>query len=799
MLTQTLKILEFDKIVTLLVRMSVTQPGRARLERLHPFRHPREVEESLLEAGQAAELLEQKGAAPLGGAHDLHAYLHQAGKPGARLTPQELLEVGESIAAAKACKEYFSNEELAPQLTQLAAELKVPSALGRNIERSIDAKAEVLDTASWQLADLRQQQRDVRRKVRNALERMLQNRSLAAAFQDQIITERNGRYVVPVKTDHRGQVRGFVHDESASGQTLFVEPEQVLEDNNHFQGLQREEQREIVRILEALTDRVRNETGVLRQNQSLLARLDASCAMGRFIRLTGASAPQLAGNPQLDLLQARHPLLLLNQDGTVREHSTVPVDLRLGHKHDTLIISGPNTGGKTVALKTVGLLFLMVSAGIPVPCDPRSKVYLFRKIFADIGDEQSIEGDLSTFSGHLVRIRGILQHADAKSLVLMDEAGTGTDPSEGGALALAVLDQLRERGARTVVTTHLNTIKGYAFLHERVENAAVEFDPATLAPTYRLHYGVPGSSSALTIAGMLGLPSQVIQQAQEYLGSEERDGLAVVERLNQLYAELEAERGETRELLAQAKQEREKRRRLLHEFESRRDAMRVKAQEQAREIVNEARAKVRTLLKRAKELHEYPASGREEAELMREVHRSAEGYEPRRELRSALPPRELSHGEIVMVPSLGAEATVEKVKGQQVDLSVQGKKLRLPLHALEACEPRRFVESKSKGSKVHHSRTRVERAGFNPDLDVVGMRVEDAVPRVERFIDDALLHNWRDLHVTHGRGAGALRRAIREMLGHHRAVSAFHSADNAHGGDAVTVIQLGEHAGPRRE
>jgi DNA mismatch repair protein MutS2 len=797
MLTQTLKILEFDKIVALLVGMSVTSPGRALLERLRPFRPPQEVEQSLVGAQEAAELLEHKGPAPLGGAHDLGVSLHQAGKPGARLSAQELLEVGESIAAARACAEYFCSEELAPHLTECAAEIKVPKDLGRRIERSIDSKAEVLDTASWQLADLRQQQRDVRRKVRNALERMLQNRLLAGAFQDQIITERNGRYVVPVKADHRGHVKGFVHDESASGQTLFIEPEQVLDDNNRLQSLRREEQREIARILEVLTDGVRSETEVLRGNQILLARLDARCAMGRFIRLIGAGVPQLVRKPQLELLQARHPLLLLNQDGTVREHSTVPVDLRLGHKHDTLIISGPNTGGKTVALKTVGLLFLMVSAGIPVPCDPRSKVYLFGKIFADIGDEQSIEGDLSTFSGHLVRMRRILEHADAKSLVLMDEAGTGTDPSEGGALALAVLDQLRERGARTVVTTHLNTIKGYAFLHERVENAAVEFDPATLAPTYRLHYGVPGSSSALTIAGMLGLPAQVIQQAQEYLGSEERDGLAVVERLNHLYAELEAERAETRELLQQAKQEREKRRKLLHEFEGRRDAMRLKAQEQAREIVNEARAKVRSLMKRARELQHDSASGREEAELMREVRKSAEVYEPRRDLRSPHPPRELIRGEVVRIPSLGAEAVVEKVKGEQVDLDLRGKKMRLALHALEAFEPRRFSESKR--SKVYHSRSAVERTGFNPDLDVVGLKVDDAVARVERFIDDALLHNWRDLRVTHGRGAGALRSAIREMLGHHRAVSAFHSADSAHGGDAVTVIQLGENSGHRRE
>jgi len=797
MLNQTLKTLEFDKIVALLTRMSVTAPGRMRLERLRPFRKRREVEESLLEVEQSAQLFEHKGAAPLGGVHDLQAPLHQAGKPGARLTPQALLEVGESIAAAAACADYFRHEELAPQLTELAAQLQVPGVLRRSIERSIDAKAEVLDTASWQLADLRQQQRDVRRRVRHTLERMLQNRSLASAFQDQIITERNGRYVVPVKADHRGQVKGFIHDESASGQTLFVEPEQVLDDNNQLQSLQREEQREIVRILEALTDSVRAETEVLRRNQVVLSRLDASCAMGRFMRLTGSSAPRLADKPQLDLLQARHPLLLLNQDGTLREHNAVPVDLRLGHRHDTLIISGPNTGGKTVALKTVGLLFLMVSAGIPIPCDGRSKVYLFRRIFADIGDEQSIEGDLSTFSGHLVRMRGILKHADARSLVLMDEAGTGTDPSEGGALALAVLDQLRACGARTVVTTHLNTIKGYAFLHEGVENAAVEFDPETLAPTYRLHYGVPGSSSALTIAQMLGIPPRVIEKAQEYLGREERDGLAVVERLNHLYAQLEAERDETRRLLQQARQEREKRRKLLHEFEQRRDAMRLKAQEQAREIVSEARTKVRTLLKRARELDPHSASGREEAELMREVRRNVEEYEPRRELHSSRPPREISTGEIVRVPSLGAEAVVEKIKGQQVDLNVQGKRLRLPKHALEACEPRRFVETA--GAKVHHSRTGVERDGFKPELDVVGQRVEEALPRVERFIDDALLHNWRDLHITHGRGAGALRSAIREMLGQHRAVSVFHSADNAHGGDAVTVIQLGEHVGNRRE
>ncbi len=796
MLTQTLKILEFDKIVMLLARMSVTAPGRARLERLQPFQPPREVELSLHEAEQAAELLEHKGSAPLGGAHDLTAALHQAGKPGSRLTPQELLEIGESIAAARACAEYFNQVELAPQLTQLATGLRVPDELGRSIERSIDSKAEILDTASWQLADLRQQQRDVRRKVRHTLERMLQNRSLAGAFQDQIITERNGRYVVPVKADHRGQIKGFIHDESASGQTLFVEPEQVLEDNNNLQSMRREEQREIARILEALTDKVRSETEVLRQNQVILSRLDARCAMGRFIRLTDAKVPQLATTPQIDLLQARHPLLLLNQDGSVREHSTIPVDLRLGQQHDTLIISGSNTGGKTVALKTVGLLFLMVSAGIPVPCDPRSKVYLFRKVFADIGDEQSIEGDLSTFSGHLERTREILQHADAQSLVLMDEVGTGTDPAEGGALALAVLDQLRERGARTVVTTHLKSIKGYAFLHERVENAAVEFDPVTMTPTYRLHYGVPGSSSALTIAEMFGLPPEVIRRAHDYLGSEERDGLAVVERLNQVYAELEAQRDETHQLLQQAKQEREKRRKLLHEFEQRRDAMRLKAQDQAREIVNEARAKVRTLLKRAKELQQQPASGREEAALMREVHQSAQAYEPRRALRSLRPPRELHPQEIVKIPSLGTEAVVEKVKGEQVDLSVQGKKLRLPIHALEACEPRRFVQTK--GSKVHHSRIGIERASFNPDLNVVGMRVEDAVPRVERFIDDALLHNWRDLQVVHGRGGGVLRRAIHEMLGKHRAVSAFHAADNAHGGDAVTLIQLGEHPGHRR-
>ncbi len=794
MLPATLQVLEFNKIVAVIALFTVTTPGKKLALALQPLQKQEQVTASLERIAEAQALLEEHGAPPLGGSYDLNDTLERVRTSGAWLSATALLEVADSLDAARACKRYFSAERLAPQLTTEVLQLDLQAELRDLIRASIAPGGDVLDGASWQLADLRNQSKTVRNRIRSALEAMLSNSHFDGVFQEHIITERNGRYVVPVRVDFRGRVKGFVHDESSSGQTLYIEPATVLERNNALQTLLREEQREVERILLQLAAAVGAARQQLGANQHILARLDYYAGAARFSRATGANVPQITAKRQLELLQVRHPLLLIDNAGQPRQQQAVAIDLRLGKKHDTLIISGPNTGGKTVALKTVGLLFLMVSAGLPIPCDPKSRVYLFDKIFADIGDEQSIEENLSTFSGHLSRIRRILQHVDGNSLVLLDEAGTGTDPAEGGALALAVMDRLRAVGARTVVTTHLNMIKSYAFLHERVENAAVEFDPRTLAPTYRLHYGIPGASSAFTIASTMGIPATVLAQADSYLGREERDGLAMVEQLNQLRTQLQRDRQEAQQLLEQAALEREKRRKLLVELENTRNKFLNKAQRQAEQIITDTQNQMRQLLKQARQQaggNVEIGGSQQQAELMRLTRETKEKLQlkPQQARSQHAVPKNLGIGELVRIPALNTEAIVHQINGDEIELNCHGKVMRLALKALEAFEPRRFAQAAKKTTSVHRH---TENNNFKPQVEVIGLHVEDAIDQVERLIDDALLHNWKDVSVVHGRGTGALRTAIAAMLARHRAVTAFHAADENSGGAAVTVIQLGD-------
>jgi DNA mismatch repair protein MutS2 len=789
MLRATLQVLEFDKIVALIARFTVSALGKELALDLKPLQKSAQVNESLQRISEAQALIAEKGAPPLGGSCDLRSTLERVKTAGAWLSAAALLEVADSLDSARACQRYFGSEILAPNLSNEVKQLQLQPELRDIIRASIGPGGDILDGASWKLADLRSQSKVVRSRIRSALEAMLSDSHFAGVFQEAIITQRNGRYVVPVRVDYRGRVKGFVHDESSSGQTLFIEPAAVLERNNNLQAMLREEQREIELILLKLAAQVGAARQPLSTNQTLLARLDYFSAAARFASLTKACAPQLTAKRQLELLQVRHPLLLIDSNGQLRTQKVTAIDLRLGKKHDTLIISGPNTGGKTVALKTVGLLFLMVSAGLPIPCDPKSRMYLFAKIFADIGDEQSIEEQVSTFSGHLLRVRQILKHADGKSLVLLDEAGTGTDPAEGGALALAVLDHLRAAGARSVVTTHLNMIKSYAFLHERVENAAVEFDPKTLAPTYRLHYGVPGASSAFTIARTLGIPAQVLAQADSYLGSEERDGLAMVEQLNQARTELETNLRDAQYLREQAAKERAKRLKLLNEFEDQREKLLAKARRRAEQMVTETETQMRQVLKQARQQH--TVDGRQQAELMRQVHATKEQlYKPEEALQAlGQPARQVDVGERVIIRALNTEAMVQNIGNNEIELNVQGKIMRLPLAALQTFEPRRFAQASKQTTSV---RSHIEHSTFKPEIKVIGLRVEDALPLVEQLIDDALLHNWNNISVVHGRGTGALRQAISSMLASHRAVTAFHAADDTSGGTAVTVIELGD-------
>jgi DNA mismatch repair protein MutS2 len=783
---ETRRVLEYDKIIRLLAGFTVTAPGREQVLALRPLAERDEVVDALGEVGEMTALVEAHGRPPLGGCQDLRPALRRLRAEGTWLAAEDLLAVLASLEAAEACRRYFAAREVAPRLTEQADGLDGCKALQRRLRGSIGARGEILDSASFELGDVRQNAQRVRGRIRRTLEDLLHADGLSGVFQDTLVTERNGRYVVPVRADHRGSLKGLIHDESASGQTLFMEPNAVLELNNELQALRRAEQREEERILRRLSAEVRSASDALERNQQLLARFDLRAATARFGKLCDAVAPRLAMRPEIGLREARHPLLMFAADGTAQPQQAVPIDLRLDEDKQVLVISGPNTGGKSVALKTIGLLVLMVRSGLPIPCHPDSRLFLFPAVRADIGDEQSIEQHLSTFSGHLSRLQRILAQAGADTLVLLDELGTGTDPAEGGALAMAVLDQLREHGARTVVTTHLNLIKGYALLQPGVENAAVEFDPATLAPTYRLHYGIPGASQAFAIARRLGLPDAVMERAESYLGDGERAGLELMERINRQQHELEQQLAEARRLRERARQERARRKQLLDELEERKQALLDKARRRGEQLVRETERKIKALLQEA---HASAGQVPEQARLTREVRELRSELQPRaaRPHARGHAPQKVKVGELLRIPTLRTEGEVMRVQGGEVELAVQGKKLRLPLASLEQFRPRRFASHSGGGGKVT---SRVVREAFQPRLMLVGKRVDEALPLLERFLDDALLHDRLELEVVHGAGEGILRKAVREFLAGHREVAGFHAAKIGQGGENVTLIQL---------
>jgi DNA mismatch repair protein MutS2 len=785
---ETLRVLEFEKIRLLLAQFTITVPGREQAMALAPLGTAEEAARSLAEVSEMAELLASSGRPPVGGVRDLGETLRHLRAEGTWLSPDALLDVLSSMDAAAECKRWFAGRERAPLLGERSGGLVDCRRMRQELRAAIGPRGEILDGASFELGEIRRDIQQHRARIKRALEEMLGAEHLAGVFQDRIITERGGRYVVPVRADHRGRVKGFIHDESASGQTLFVEPAAVLEWNNELQTLLREEKREEERILRRLSEGVRRESAILEKNQQLLAVLDFQGAAGTFSRLSGGAAPHLSETPVMDLRDARHPLLLFHGDGSLRREPAIPIDIRLGEENDTLVISGPNTGGKTVALKTAGLLLLMVRAGLHIPCHPDSRIHLFPKVFADIGDEQSIEANLSTFSGHLTRIGRILKEADGDSLVLLDEAGTGTDPAEGGALALAVIDYLRNRGTRVILTTHLNLIKGYAHLRPGVENAAVEFDSRTLAPTFRLHYGIPGASNAFTIAGRLGIPAEVLTSAGEYLGEGERRGLDIIEDLNRLRKELERQLGEGRVLRDEAQRERNRRRQLLVEVEDEKKRILDQAARRGDLLVHETERHLRKIRENADTISGPREIARQKGEL-REIRDSIARFRPEVHRQGQIP-QEVRKGEILRILPLGVDGEVVRVSSGEAELVVHGKKTRLPLAKLEQYSPRRFAGKTAERKGAVHSR--VERQGFSPRLVLIGQRAEEALLHLDRFLDDALLHGCTEVEIVHGAGEGILRRAVREFLAGHRQVTVCRPGEPGQGGDNVTLARIRE-------
>lgn len=780
-----LQCLEYPRLKMLLAGQTQSEPGRMLAERLTPLDDQADVEAVLDEVDEALDLLNDGQSPALGGGCDILFVLERAQAQGSLVAADELLKVAAVLRVTDDCRRWFGSLGEKSLLGRVAAAIVPLPELQRRLRDSIGSRGELLDSASFELGDLRYRIRQSRSRIKQQLDQLLTSDRYGACFQERLITQRNGRYVVPLKSDCRGQLKGFVQDESASGQTLYLEPAKVLEDNNRLQQLLREEQREERRILLQLADLVRRDGDLLAANQALLARLDLRFAAARLSRAYHGCRPQLIDRPVIALKQARHPLLL-EHDGCFDPEGAVAIDLMLPEDRRALVISGPNTGGKSVALKTSGLLLLMLRSGLHVPCHPDSKIHLFRHLHVDIGDEQSIAESLSTFSGHLVKIRRILELADEDTLILLDEAGSGTDPAEGAALIQAVLDALCRSGAMTLATTHLGQLKHFAHGHPDIENAAVEFDPETLAPTYRLRYGIPGASSALTTARRLGLPDRVIENALGYLGREERDHSALLARLNSQQQELDRQLAEVGKARLEADAAQQLRKRQLQELKSKKQEILGRATRRAEELINATEAQMKTLRKK-RSAATTPQEAVADKARMQEARERLKPFRPKSK-RSARVPAGLETGELVKIVALGVEARVVRVADDTVELLVNGKRMRQPLQALEQYQPRRFSEDRKQGGQV--VRTISERKASSR-LKLVGMRAEDALAALGPFIDDARLSNLAHVEIIHGAGEGILRRAVREYLAEQKGVTAFYAAPLNQGGDNVTIAELG--------
>ena len=786
--------IEWDAIRALIASDARTPMGRERALTAEPLSTPPEVDEALDATAEARRALAQEGVPPLDGLSDPRPILDRAHADGSVLDGPELLALLPLLDAAPRLAAYArAIRPVAPRLAASADRLPRLADLRELLRKALDDDGALTDRASARLGSVRRELRERRRRLVADLERLLQAEG-DRVFADRFVTVRHGRYVLPVRAEARGRLRGIVHDRSQSGQTLFVEPEAMVETNNDLVALERDEQQETARILAELTEAVRARRDELAALVETLGALDWVFARAHLADRMEATRPALDRQGRVDLKAARHPLLLAQRwRDPARE--VVPVDLELAPDRPLLLITGPNAGGKTIALKTLALLSLMTQAGCHVPAAEGSRVPVFARIFAVIGDDQSVAENLSTFSAFIKQIREVLDEADAHSLVLLDELGAGTDPDEGAALARAILESLAERGALVVATTHLEPLRAFAAVEPRARNASVEFDAATLAPTFRLVYDRPGQSWALAIAARLGLASALILSAEGHRTAEAR-------RLGELLAQLDArnrsEAERTREL---ERRETETVARLA----AARDAER-RAGEQARAVLERAKAEAAALLT---DIRRAVSS---EWERLKRADRSRPALqESRRRLQDAaarvlpavpdLAPTDspLTPGAPVVAAHLGLKGELLEIHGETATVRAGSVTVRVPVAALRRSETpvagdhrgnhweadRRTPEALRRRPDGKH-----EERGIAAELMLLGKTTDEARDLVEQYLDDAFMAGLPSVRLVHGKGTGALRKTVRTLLSSHPLVESFRDGEPSEGGAGATVAAL---------
>ena len=782
---RALRTLEYFKIREEVSNYCTSSIGKSHIDNLIPSVDFIEVTKLLEEMDEGMSILRLRGNVPMGGMTDIRPHAKRA-QIGGMLSPTELMEIASTIRASKILRQFLENvaeseDVKIPHFLQKKEDIPILTALEHEINDCVDENGSVLDSASSTLRSIRQQLRIQVSRVREKLESYTRGANAAKMLSDSIITIRNDRYVIPVKSEYRSHYGGIIHDQSSSGQTLFIEPSAVVQINNDIRSLKVKEQEEINRILIRLTAEVEIVGHDIFLLVNVLGEVDVILAKAKYGQAQKCTMPVINNEGYIRLVKARHPLIPIE--------TAVPNTIEFGKDITTIVITGPNTGGKTVTLKTVGLCTLMAQSGLPIPALDGSEVALFESVFADIGDEQSIEQSLSTFSSHMVNIVDILKKYDDKSLIIFDELGAGTDPQEGAALAISILDAVHGTGARVMATTHYPELKAYGYNRPGVANASVEFDIETLSPTYKLLIGVPGRSNAFEISERLGLPEYIISQAQTFTGTDRGEVNSMIASLEDSRRQAEKDAEETEVHLVEARKVKEGLELRLAELEQNKEKLEQKAKDKAKKIVDEARREADDIISELRKMQANTHKFVKEHELI----------DAKKRLDAALPDnpvlkkqkklnetlKELKSGDEVKVVSFGQKGTLlEKLSNSEWSVQIGMLKMKLDESDLE------FVKPEKQKQTVSVNSIRGRDSHVKLELDLRGERYEDAIMRTEKYLDDAILANYPRISIIHGKGTGVLRQAIQQFLKNHSRVKSYRFGEAGEGGHGVTVVEL---------
>lgn len=791
--SRTLRLLEYNRILEMLAELTGSSLTRELVHQLEPMTHLHAISDAQTETTEAVSVILYKGNIPVGEIPDIRPFLKMARK-GRVLTMKELLQIRSALQIAREVKAFLTVDvpEI-PTLTDIAELLEVVEALENDITRCILSEDEMADNASSALKRIRREIRNKNENIRSKLNKMVSASSSQKFLQEAIVTMRNGRYVIPVKREYANLFPGLVHDQSQSGSTLFIEPQSVVNMNNELRELAMEEQAEITRILQAFTGRVAEHYHGLNNNQKLLLELDFISAKGKLSVKMGAFEPHINTDGILDIRQGRHPL--------IPDDKVVPINVSLGKDWKTLLITGPNTGGKTVTLKTIGLFILMMQSGLHVPCSEHSELPVLDEVFGDIGDEQSIEQSLSTFSAHMKNIIDIFDSVNEHSLVLLDELGSGTDPSEGAALGIAELEELRKRGALVVATTHYTELKKYALSTPEVENASMEFDVETLSPTYKLRVGLPGKSNAFEISRKLGMEEGILSRAEELLGDNELNFEDAVTRVEEERMEAERLTEEAKRLREEAEVKLLEADERLRKVEEEKKKILDNARKQARNIVQDTEDTVETIREELKHMkteskgHQVNkvAESRRKLREMEKRHQEKDKRPKTTEQQKAPSPDQLKIGTRVKLLTLNQNGEVVSLPDNRGNLMVQIGALKTSVNLKNLM----LIESEKAGNKERKKRqysqikTRKTQS-VSMSINLIGKNLDDARMEMEKYLDDAYLAGLKSVTIVHGRGEGILKKGLRDALKHNRAVKSFRSAPYNQGGEGATIVELKE-------